>query len=51
MSNERLDCTNLVPALTVNVRLWHKADIPSCTAHVIAFGGKADIVFAALNVR
>ena len=25
-----------------NVRYWHKADIPSCTAHV-PFGGKADI--------
>ena len=25
-----------------DVRYWHKADIPSCTAHV-RFGGKADI--------
>ena len=31
-----------------NVHYWHKADMPSCTAHP-AFGGKADIGFSSDN--
>ena len=33
-----------------NVRYWHKADIPSCTAHV-RFTPKADMTIALRNVR
>jgi hypothetical protein len=32
-----------------DVRYWHLADIPSCTAHV-RYGGKADMVFCVANV-
>ena len=32
-----------------NVRYWHKADIPSCTAHV-RFGDKADMPICTANV-
>jgi hypothetical protein len=33
-----------------NVRYWHKADIPSCTAQV-RFRGKADMTFAGIRFR
>jgi len=34
----------------VNVRYWHKADIP-IAAMDVAFGGKADMASASQNVR
>ena len=37
-----------VASLHCNVRYWHKADMPSCTAHV-RFRGKADMLFASLG--
>jgi hypothetical protein len=32
-----------------NVRFWHKADIPLCTAHV-RYWGKADMAFCSAYV-
>ena len=34
----------------IDVRYWHLADIPTCTAHV-RFWGKADMTFCIANVR
>jgi hypothetical protein len=37
-------------ATNLSFRFWHKADMPSCAAHV-CFWGKADITPLSQNVR
>jgi len=45
-TNKKLRCICLLQLALTDVRYWHKADIPSCTAHVRFWGVKRTWPFA-----